>query len=179
MVWVWVQDWVMTCELPDSQWGRHAKVYSLLEDPAVCTELREYMHSNKWALDLGKVSEFSKGTLVSTASSKYLKHLVNVQMPNGLKHYMDVVLFPCIQLKPGKGISLCTACCWLHAEGFRYIAHKKSLYYNGHDHSDVVDYRQKTFIPTMLRHVPQYTFSRRSQHTYPLRKCSTFRCTRI
>ncbi|KIM89852.1 hypothetical protein PILCRDRAFT_60428 [Piloderma croceum F 1598] len=54
-------------------------------------------------------------------------------MPQGLKKYLEVELFPQIHLKVGKGISLTTACCWLHREGFRYMQYKKALYYKGHD----------------------------------------------
>jgi hypothetical protein len=37
----------------------------------------------------------------------------------------------------------------LHCEGFCYIGHKKGLYFNGHDHPDVVAYRQDVFLPVM------------------------------
>ena len=46
-------------------------------------------------------------------------------MPNGLKKYMELELFPRIQVKAGKGISLHTACRWLHKEGLKYTAHTK------------------------------------------------------
>ena len=36
----WVCDWLKHRELPSSSRGRHVKVYSLLEDPIICTELR-------------------------------------------------------------------------------------------------------------------------------------------
>jgi hypothetical protein len=45
---------------------------------------------------------------------------------------------------------LSTACRWLHHEGFQYISHKKGLYFDGHDHSDVVAYQQEVFLPEML-----------------------------
>ncbi|KAJ7689723.1 hypothetical protein B0H17DRAFT_937013, partial [Mycena rosella] len=46
-------------------------------------------------------------------------HLVQEEMPRGLKKYMEVELFPRIQLKAGrKGISLTTARRWLHKEGW-------------------------------------------------------------
>ncbi|KIJ39315.1 hypothetical protein M422DRAFT_257928 [Sphaerobolus stellatus SS14] len=34
-------------------------------------------------------------------------------------------------------------------EGFKYTAHKKALYYDGHECPDVTLYRQETFIPSM------------------------------
>jgi len=49
----------------------------------------------------------------------------------------------------GRGISLSTARRWLHLEGFQYISHKKGLYFDGHDHPDVLAYRQNHFLPMM------------------------------
>ena len=65
---------------------------------------------------------------------------------------MDLELFPRIHLKVSRGISLRTACRWLHREGFQYIEQKKSLYYDGHDRPDVVEYCQHHFLPAMARY---------------------------
>ncbi|KIJ32776.1 hypothetical protein M422DRAFT_184091, partial [Sphaerobolus stellatus SS14] len=46
-----------------------------------------------------------------------------------------------------KGISLRTTQWWLHKEGFKYTAHKKALYFDGHEREDVIAYRQSVFIP--------------------------------
>ena len=67
---------------------------------------------------------------------------------------MELELFPHIHLRVGCGISLATAQRWLHSEGFRYTTHKKSLYFDGHDHADVVEYRQKVFLPAMKAYEP-------------------------
>ncbi|KAF8218981.1 hypothetical protein L208DRAFT_1345003 [Tricholoma matsutake] len=52
-------------------------------------------------------------------------------------------------MKVGRGISLCTACRWLHAEGFCYTEHKKALYYDGHEWPDVLAYQKNVFLPEM------------------------------
>lgn len=62
---------------------------------------------------------------------------------------MDIELFLQIQLKVSHGISLSTAHCWMCKEGFRYILHKKGLYFNGHDRPDVVAYCQEVFLPAI------------------------------
>ncbi|KAJ7692283.1 hypothetical protein B0H17DRAFT_851995, partial [Mycena rosella] len=156
----WVRHWLRPRTLPVSRRGKHGKVFSLLDDPAICTELCSFVRSNKWAMDPNKLAEFSKNNLVSSAASKYLKHVVNIEMPKGLKKYMDLELFPRLHLKPGRGISLPTAIRWLHRESFRYTEHKKALYYDGHDRPDVVDYRQTKFLPQMeeyRRRLVEYT----------------------
>ena len=140
---------MQTRELPKSLKGQHVKVYSLLSDPTIAVELKAYMCSNKWAMDPAKLAQFARNQLIDTAADKYLRHIVREEMPRGLKQYMEVELFPRIQLKVGQGISLSTARRWLHGEGFRYISHKKGLYFDGHDHPDVLAYRQNDFLPKM------------------------------
>ncbi|KIJ39220.1 hypothetical protein M422DRAFT_258109 [Sphaerobolus stellatus SS14] len=149
MVRSWVTCWINTRELPSSKRGCHSKVYSLLDDPEICTELHSYIRSNKWAIDPKKLALFSKQKLIPNEASKCLHQIVNTEMPTGLKKYMELELFPRIQMKVAKGVSLSTACCWLVKEGFQYTAHKKALYYDGHERPDVVQYRQDVFVPEM------------------------------
>lgn len=148
----WTHQWVNERVLPMSCQGQHKKVYSLLDDPAIKAELRTYVRTNKWAMNPTKVGQFTENKLLPAAADKYLRHLVNDEMPRGLKKYMELQLFPRIQLKVGKGISLTTARRWLRNEGFRYISHQKGLYFDGHDRPDVLAYRQKEFLPTMAAH---------------------------
>jgi hypothetical protein len=44
-------------------------------------ELRSYVHSNKWSMNPEKLAKFSKKNMVNTASEKYLRHVVNDEMP--------------------------------------------------------------------------------------------------
>ncbi|KAI0372083.1 hypothetical protein BV20DRAFT_1034932 [Pilatotrama ljubarskyi] len=115
----WAKAWTIHRELLVSLRGKHVKAYSLLDDPAIRTELCAYMRSNKWSMSPAKLTEFSLGKMVPAAAEEYLHLLVKVEMPTGLQRYMEVALLPRISLR--------TARCWLHHEGFRYLAHKKSL----------------------------------------------------
>ena len=150
----WVQQWLRTRTLPTSTRGRHIKSYSLLEDPVIRAELRSFVRSNKWSMDPGKLANFSQHKMIPATAEKYLRHVVDEEMPKGLKRYIELELFPRIQQKVTKGVSLETARRFLRKEGFRYTEHKKTLFYDGHDRPDVVDYRQNVFIPqlTSLRH---------------------------
>ena len=80
-----------------------------------------------------KLTQFSQNKLIPSVADEYLHHIIRDEMPRGLKKYMEYELFPRIQLKVGRGISLSTARRWMHKEGFRYISHKKGFYYDGHD----------------------------------------------
>lgn len=151
MVRQWVARWSKSRELPTSQRGCHQKVFSLLDDPDVCTELCSYLRTNKWSMNPQKLTDFTKNKLLPDESKKYLHHVVSKEMPAGLKKYMELELFPHIQLKVARGISLRMAHQWLHKEGFKYMAHKKALYYDGHEREDVVDYRQNVFLPAMKK----------------------------
>jgi hypothetical protein len=129
----WVRQWIALRTLPESKRGQHVKTFSLLEDPAIRAELRSYVRSNKWVIDPAKLVDFSQKKMIPAAADKYLRKLVDNEMPRGLKQYMEVELFPRVQLKVGKGVSLKTARRFLRNEGFRYIEHKKGLYFDGHD----------------------------------------------
>ncbi|KAF7371965.1 hypothetical protein MVEN_00054500 [Mycena venus] len=148
----WTRRWIRERELPISRRGAHGKVYSLLDEPGIKAELRAYVRSNKWAMDPMKLADFTAGKLIPEAAKKYALDAVRNEMPQGLKKYMEAELFPRLQLKAGKGISLSTARRWLHSEGFQYIGHKKDVYFDGHDRPDVVAYRQNEFLPQMAIH---------------------------
>ncbi|KAI6123205.1 hypothetical protein EDD16DRAFT_1691577 [Pisolithus croceorrhizus] len=105
-------------------------------------ELWSFIHSNKWAVNPEKLVEFSKEKMVPTAAEHYLKHITDFEMPQGLKKYMELELFPYIQLKPSKGISLATAHClrgWilsgeqpLWKKGVRCGLHQSDVIYASH-----------------------------------------------
>ncbi|KIK01756.1 hypothetical protein K443DRAFT_122247 [Laccaria amethystina LaAM-08-1] len=141
----WSRDWVAFRALPVSKRGHHSKVYSLLDDPKIKAELRAYVRSNKWAMNPGKLAEFAKGNMLPAAADKYLRDVVQSEMPKGLKKYMDLELFPRIENSD-------EARHWLRKEGFRYISYKKGFYFDGHDRPDVVKYRQEEFLPIMKFH---------------------------
>jgi hypothetical protein len=148
----WVRVWLNDRDLPKSERGCHIKVKSLFEDPSIKAELRTYLKSNKWALNPEKLKNFTNQKLLLDEAEKYCHEICDKEMPQGLKKYMELELFPRIHMKVGKGISLSTARRWLQCEGFKYTAHKKAIYYDGHDRPDVVKYRQEEFLPAMAEH---------------------------
>ncbi|KAF7311740.1 hypothetical protein MIND_00184100 [Mycena indigotica] len=94
---------------------------------------------------------------VSPEAKEFLRHLVDDEIPKALRKYVTTTLFPRIGVKAGlrHSISLSTARKWMAKFGWKYQEHKKALYYDGHERPDIVDYRQKEFIPAMLRHKPR------------------------
>jgi hypothetical protein len=151
MVRCWVRKWVEERKLPISSKGRHKKVFSLYDDPAIRAELRSFVRSNKWAMNTEKLVAFTKQEMVPAAAKEYLEHITNVEIPQGLKKYLEIELFPRIQLKSNKGVSLSTARRLLKHEGFQFQEYKKALYFDGHERPDVVQDRQTRFLPEMVR----------------------------
>ncbi|KAG2106628.1 uncharacterized protein F5147DRAFT_578923 [Suillus discolor] len=115
----WTREWMQMRTLPVSQWGWHAKISSLLDDPAIASELHTFMRSNKWSMDPQKLAKFIKNELLPTEATKYLERqrLVQNEMPQGLKRYIELELFPRIHMKVGCGVSLSTAHRWLPNNG--------------------------------------------------------------
>ncbi|KIL57128.1 hypothetical protein M378DRAFT_1031360 [Amanita muscaria Koide BX008] len=99
MVRQWIASWIKFRQLPKSERGRHTKVFSLLDDPEVVTELRSFLRTNKWSMDPQKLSAFTKEKLLPDEAKKYLHRIVEEEMPAGLKKYLEVELFPRIQMK--------------------------------------------------------------------------------
>ncbi|KAF8159193.1 hypothetical protein B0H34DRAFT_655343 [Crassisporium funariophilum] len=101
----WVKKWVTARELPESNRGKHVKVFTLLEDPAIRAELRSYLRTNKWSMDPTKLAEFTKKNSIPAAAKDYIRGVINEEMPQGLKKYMEIELFPRIKYKVGKGMT--------------------------------------------------------------------------
>ncbi|KAF9441498.1 hypothetical protein P691DRAFT_799457 [Macrolepiota fuliginosa MF-IS2] len=106
---VWVKAWLEHCELPVSQQGHHSKVFSLLDDPEICTELHAFLQMNKWLMNPQKLMEFSKNALLPHELKKHTQHATSNDMPGAVKAYLELQLFPQVQVKVVKGISLQTA----------------------------------------------------------------------
>jgi len=148
----WAESWINRRKLPASQRGMHVKIFTLLEDPEIHTELQSYVHSNKWAINPTKLAEFTTQTMVPAVVKMYGMNLTKNEISNGLKQYLKLKLLPQIHMRALQGVSLRTAQHRLHYEGFCFTEHWKVLYFDGHKWLDVVEYRQNVFIPQMNQH---------------------------
>jgi len=63
------------------------------------------LSTNKWSTDPQKLADFTKNKLLPDEAKKYLTHIVQEEMPAGLKKYLELELFPRVQMKVLKGIS--------------------------------------------------------------------------
>ncbi|KAJ3576952.1 hypothetical protein NP233_g98 [Leucocoprinus birnbaumii] len=135
MVRIWVKDWMQDWLLPLSCKGNHIRSFTLLEDPEICAKLRSHVRSNKWAMNPNKIANFAQERMIPAEADKFLKNVLQNEIPQGLAKCLELEIFP-----------------WIHQkEGFHYTEYKKSLYYDGHERPDVVEHRQNIFIPTIDR----------------------------
>ncbi|KAJ3503578.1 hypothetical protein NLJ89_g8370 [Agrocybe chaxingu] len=59
------------------------------------------------------------------------------------------------RLQRKKTISLCTAQRWMHKMEYRWTYDPKGQYVDGHERSDVTDYRKNVFLPAMAKLYPR------------------------
>jgi hypothetical protein len=57
-----------------------------------------------------KLAQLLKGELITKVAEEYAREVSDHEMPHGLMQYVELELFPRIQVKCKKGISLITAC---------------------------------------------------------------------
>ena len=150
----WANKWIENEDLPASQCGCHVKVLSLLDNPEIAMEIQSYLCLHKWAKNAQKLQEFVNKMMLPAEADKYVKE-IDKEMSKGMKYYLELELFPHIHLKIGKWISLTAVHNWMHCNGFQYQIYKEGVYFDGHKHSDVVEYKQNGFLPTMAHHCLQ------------------------
>ncbi|KAG2126890.1 uncharacterized protein EDB93DRAFT_1272748 [Suillus bovinus] len=72
-------------------------------------QVRGWTHEWMRTRMLPKLAKFTNNELLHTEATKYLEGLVQTEMPQGLKRYIELELFPRIHMKVGHGVSLSTA----------------------------------------------------------------------
>ena len=127
--------------------------HSLERGPYYARKLREWTH--EFIADRNEVPESQYGSWSkSIIDDEDISQEINLHL-QGLGRYikgMDIVHFldtpeMLARLKRKKTISLATAQRWLQKMGYRWTKDPKGQFVDGHERADVVDYRQKTFLP--------------------------------
>jgi len=71
--------------------------------------------------------------------------------PRRLQSALNGTIFPELNINLANGISERTARRWLIKLGWRRTVVRKGVYMDGHEHDDVVEYRNKVFLPAITR----------------------------
>ena len=108
-------------QLPVEHRGGYKNARSLLKDENVKKRALSYLQS----LPTGKVT------------------------PKKLQVALNNIILPDLGITTKKPLCLRTSRRWLIKLGWRHTLVKKGVYMDGHERADVVDYRQKVFLPAM------------------------------
>jgi hypothetical protein len=90
--------------------------------------MREYLRSEKWAMDPTKLAAYSANTMAAATAEEYAREIAQREMPAGLAIYVKEEIFPRFGVKVRGGIKRRTAMRWMKAEGFAYKAYAKGVY---------------------------------------------------
>ncbi|CAB4416861.1 unnamed protein product [Rhizophagus irregularis] len=115
----WAHEYVMSCQIPYSRWGHHAKIWSFLWDEGILLQVKSYIREHKWDIS-----------------------------PQMLIIQMNEVILPGLGFAPSPTIHINTARNYLKELGYTYAKVKKGIYIDGHEREDVVAYR-KIFLEQM------------------------------
>lgn len=101
---------------------------------------------------LKNVRSLLKDELIKKRILDYLQSLPTGKvMPKNLQVAVNTVILPALDITPKKPISTRTSRCWLIKLGWRYTQVKKGVYMDGHEHDNIVKYRQEVFLPLMAK----------------------------
>jgi len=91
-----------------------------------------------------------KDETVRTASRAWLtEQPVGSITPNAFMHALNTIILPSIGISPSKPLCERTARRWLVKLGWTRTTIRKGVYMDGHERPDVVEYRDKVFLPKM------------------------------
>jgi hypothetical protein len=96
-----------------------------------------------------KLQQFLKQQLTFSEAESYAQPILGEEIPHGLRHHFESVILPRLHLQTN-GISLLTICRVMIEDRFSFTIHKKAIFYDSHEHPDVVNDRQNHFIPKVL-----------------------------
>jgi hypothetical protein len=137
----WKREWSQYRTIPPkSRGGLHVKTETLYEDEGILVTVREYLNAVRKVTPKGVCGVVSK----LLQSRKVAAHM-------GMETVLssDLESPSTVPLVHEKGISIRTAIRWLGKLGWIYSRDKKG-YVDGHEREDVVEYREKIFIPRWL-----------------------------
>jgi hypothetical protein len=110
----WTQNFVIYRSIPTSMRGKHQKIKSLLGDEDIFQMITEYLWSVGCDVTVDK-----------------------------FKEYIEQEVFPSVGIENKKSISNTTVRAWLKHFGWTFRTGAKDIYYDGHERSDVLEYRQE------------------------------------
>ena len=142
----WIQGW----KLPVSQQGRSPMLYRLINDEGTRPALPEYLAGADERVT-GQHFAFAISTYWQSGTLPFEKQ---PELKDSPKPYTAEPQAELAQLAEQRSPiqvthSSETAAKWVHEMGYKYKDVRKGEYKDGHQREDVIQYRQKVFVPTL------------------------------
>lgn len=91
-----------------------------------------------------------KDEVVQTTSRTWLtEQPIGTVTPKNFMHRLNESILPSLGMSPSKPLCERTARRWLVKLGWTRTVLRKGVYMDGHERADVVEYREKVFLPKM------------------------------
>lgn len=126
----WEKTWISERRIEEGRQGCHRKIKSWLNDEGVALAVRNWISNTGEQVTAYGLAK-AIGEYLNLRES--ISALQETFTPNGNRRT--------------KRIRARTARRWLRKLGFKYDTVKKGVFVDGHERADVVDYRQKVFLP--------------------------------
>jgi hypothetical protein len=143
----WANYFLKHGDFPDRRHGKHQKVLPLIFDEDIRLNVLSYLRS---------LNKKEKSQLTSFSLANWIN---NISIAN--KNYQAEEPTQHDELNENANclihISPSTAQRWMNHLGFHFGEVKKGIYVDGHERSEVVNYRQNLFIPKMLEYRKRMT----------------------
>ena len=133
----WEIQWMTNRSIEEGKRGCHTKSYSWFNDEGVQLAVRECISCSGDKLSAQKLAKAVGEYLGSQTAISTVEDILEQEAISGSQ-----------QLSVGNRIRVRTAQKWLKRLGLYYHTVSKNVYIDGHERGDVVQYRQKDFLPT-------------------------------
>ena len=90
----WAESWINRGKLLVSRRGGHIKIFTLLDDPDIHTELQSYIRSNKWAINPATLVNFTAQNMVPAVARAYGTNLMKDKTPKDSNNTWNSNFFP-------------------------------------------------------------------------------------
>ncbi|KAA8893964.1 hypothetical protein FN846DRAFT_460178 [Sphaerosporella brunnea] len=144
------KDWVMYRFVPHGQWGRHFKIWTMLDDPGTLA----FIHEKRATLG----ENFNAHRLIEYLREYWHTRRREFHAEATIDHATDLMhrlfnnkAFDRNDVSTDFCVTVGTVVRWLHRLGMSYGDVRKGVYKDGHEREDVVEDRQQRFLPLLLK----------------------------
>ena len=137
---IWKIQWMTTRTIEERKIGFHTKFFSWFNDKGIQLAVRKCISCSGDKLFASKLAKVIEEYLGSQTVTNTVESILEQEAASEENNSS--------QLPPNLKIRVRTARNWLKRLELHYHTISKNVYIDGHEREDVVEYRQKNFLPT-------------------------------